>query len=537
MRLLALLILSLGLAATSAGAQTTPSPPSVPGEAVFAVSGRGWGHGVGMSQYGAFGQAKEGRTYDEILAYYYSGTELGKAGANQVRVLLAEGKRAVTVLSAAPFRVVDAAGNVVKLPAGPVVLTPELRLPAATAPATGPLVVRPGKAPISLDGIAYRGRFEISAQSGFLRVVNTVGLEDYLQAVVAGEMPRSWPLEALKAQAVAARSYALKNLIKGKPYDLYSDVRSQVYGGIAAEQPESTAAVRVTAGRVVTYGGQVAATYYFSTSGGKTASAEDVFGFSVPYLVSRPDPWDKASPYHRWGPVLIGARTVQAKLGATSRVLDASGVARPSGRLRSLTLQTLAGSTTVPASLVRTALGLRSTWITIGVLRLDRPRGTVEFGSSLQLTGVARNLTAPQLTASVDGTAWAPVGALDRALDGTVSRSVRPTKTTRYRIEGTGATGPVVGQVLLVRVAPRIRLARPSEPGVLSGTVRPRSAGTVVHLERQRGAIWVHVGEVITDETGAFRIELELVPGAYRARVLPSAGFVEGLSPLLQVDG
>lgn len=535
MRLLAALSLAFALVVTTAAAQTTLPADSVPGEAVFAVSGRGWGHGVGMSQYGAFGQAKEGKTYDEILAYYYLGTQLGRAGTKEVRVLLAEGRRAITIFSAAPFRTVDAAGIVTKLPAGALVLGPELRLPTTAIPAKGPLVVRAGKMPVALDGIAYRGRFEITVQGGFMRVVNHVALEDYIQGVVAREMPHSWPSEALKAQAVAARSYALKNVLKGKPYDLYADARSQVYGGIAAEQPATTAAVRVTAGRVVTYGGEIASTYYFSTSGGRTASALDVFGFSVPYLVSRPDPWDKASPYHRWGPVLIGARTVQAKLSASSRVLDASSVTTPSGRLRSLTLQTLTGSTSVPASLVRTALGLRSTWITMGVLRLDRPRGTAEFGTPLRLTGVARNITAPQLTASVNDSAWVAVGLLERASDGTVSLAVQPAKTTRYRIEGSGATGSVASQVLLVQVAPRVRLVRPTEPGVLSGTVRPRLAGALVRIERQRGSAWVRVGETATDSSGAFRLDVELAPGTYRARVLATGGFAEGYSPLLTV--
>ena len=510
------------------------------------MSGRGWGHGVGMSQYGAFGQAKEGKTYDEILAYYYSGTKLGRAGRKEVRVLLAEGRRAVSIFSPAPFRAVDAAGTVVKLPAGAVTLTPELLLPGAAAPAKRPLFVRAGKAPISLDGRAYRGRFEVAVQGGFLRVVNHVGLEEYIQGVVADEMPHTWPLEALKAQAVAARSYALKSIVKGKPFDLYSDVRSQVYGGIAAEEPTSTAAVRATTGRVVTYGGQIATTYYFSTSGGKTANAEDVFGVAVPYLISRPDPWDKVSPLHRWGPLLLGARTVQAKFGAGSRVLDMTSVETPSGRLRSLTLHTVAGSTSVPPSVVRSSLGLRSTWITVGVLRLDRPRGSVEFGSSLRLTGVARNIVSPQLASSATGATWTPLGALERAADGSVFRSVAPARTTHYRIEGSrapdqGAVGQepeqLRSQVLLVRVAPRVRLVRPVQPGVLAGNVRPRLSGAVAHVERQQGLMWVHVGEVLVDDSGAFRVEAPIVPGIYRARVTAGGSFAEGVSPLLTVDG
>jgi hypothetical protein len=250
--------------------------------------------------------------------------------------------------------------------------------------------------------------------------------------------------------------------------------------------------------------------------------------------VSRPDPWDKASPYHRWGPVLLGARTVQAKLGARSRVLDASGVATPSGRIRSLMLQTAAGPTSVPASLVRTALGLRSTWISMGVLRLDRPRGAVEFGSSLQLTGIARNVLSPQLAASAGGSTWTTVGPLTRAKDGSVSHPVQPSKTTRYRIEGTGPTGRVLGQVLLVRVAPRVGLVA-SDLGFWSGTVRPKLPGTTVILERQRGRVWSRVGTTVTDASGGFLLEVAVTPGTYRARVAATAGFADGVSPVLVV--
>jgi hypothetical protein len=122
---------------------------------------------------------------------------------------------------------------------------------------------------------------------------------------------------------------------------------------------------------------------------------------------------------------------------------------------------------------------------------------------------------------------------LQRAADGSILRSVQPARTMRYRIEGSGATS----QVLLVRVTPRVRLVRAAEPGVLAGTVRPRVPGTLVHVERQRGATWVHVGETIADGSGAFRLAVDLVPGTYRARVSPIAGFAEGLSPVLTVEG
>jgi SpoIID/LytB domain protein len=531
----AFVILTILVAATAVSAQPAP-PEAVPGEALFVVSGRGWGHGVGMSQYGAYGQASEGRAYDEILAHYYSGTELRRTGTKEVRVLLAEGRRAVTISSTVPFTILDGAGKSYRLPKGPLTLRADLAVPGAEeqARAVSPLVLRPGKeAPLSLDGRLYRGKLEITAQGAFLRVVNFLPLESYLQGVVAGEMPHHWPLEALKAQAVAARSYALANLVKGKTFDLYSDVRSQVYLGVAGETARTSEAVSATAGRVVLYGGRIASTLYFSSSGGKTANSADVFGVPAPYLVSRPDPWDKASPYHRWGPVLIGARTIQSKLGIDVRVLDAAGVPTPSGRLRSLSLQTLTGATTVPSALLRTALGLRSTWVSIGVLRLDRPLAPVVFGSTLRLTGIARGLQTPILSSSPDGAAWSQVGELQRDPNGLASLVVKPTRTTRYRIEVKEATSPT----LLVQVAPRVRLLPLAEPGALTGTVRPRLPGAPVFIERKEGSAWIPAAEAIVEDTGVFRAVFAVVPGSYRARVAATDGYAAGVAPALTVSG
>ena len=537
--LVAATVLVLTVTVASASGQQTP--PSAYGEAVFLVSGRGYGHGVGMSQYGAYGQALAGRTYDRILAHYYTGTELGKAGRKEVRVLLAEGRRAVTISSSLPFFAVDATGATYRLPKGPLTVRPDLSIPseAGLAPATQPLVFRPAKkASLALDGRLYRGKLELVPQAGFLRVVNVVALESYIRGVVAGEMPYSWPAEALKSQAVAARSYALASLVKGKPFDLYSDVRSQVYLGVAGEKLSTTKAVTDTTGQVVLYGGKVATTYYFSTSGGKTASAADVFGFSVPYLVSRPDPWDKISPYYRWGPVLLGARTVQAKLGADARVTDVRGNATPSGRIRSVTVDTTTGSEQVPATVVRTALGLRSTWVTIGVLRLDRPAvGAIVFGSSARLTGVGRGLENLKLASSPDGVTWSPVVTLTPDAAGALTFDVKPVRTTRYRLETEGGASPA----LLVQVAPRLTLARPTaaEPAVLGGTVKPKLPGAVVAVERRKGSTWALVGEVVVDGAGTFTLELDApVPaGSYRARSTASGGLAAGISPVVQVSG
>lgn len=558
-----LVVLVLAVAASTAAAQSTPPTPSY-GEALLVVSGRGWGHGVGMSQYGAYGQAKAGRTFDQILSYYYPGTQLGTAPATQLRVLLAEGRQAVVVSSTAPFTARDAGGRLFKLPAGSLTLGPTLSLPpppakqsgTATAPAPAPspspapqpapspkpqpapkpplLLNPPKRGTLALDGRAYRGQLEVSVQRKYLRVIDVIDLESYVQGVIAGEMPFTWPQEALKAQAVAARSYALATLVKGKPFDLYPDARSQVYLGVAGEKASTTEAVRSTAGQIVTYAGKVATTMYFSSSGGKTASAADVFGTPIPYLVSRPDPWDKASPYYRWGPVLLGARTVQSKLDLADRVVDASTVPTPSGRIRSLVLQTTSGSESVPASLVRSALGLRSTWLTVGVLRLDRPGvGPVVYGSSVDLGGVARGLGPATLEASPDASVWSPVASLAPLSEGLVSAAVKPTRTTRYRIEVAGATSPA----LLVEVAPRLQLSVTPDAAALAGTVRPKLPGATVTLERRKGSAWSSLGSAEVDPTGAFQAQLALAPGSYRARISATSGLAPATSPVVQVSG
>ncbi len=535
----ALLCASLvGASADASPASTAAqaAPTTEPGDPLFVVSGRGYGHGVGMSQFGAYGMANAGYTYDKILAYYYAGTQLGRTTKASVRVLLEEGRKALTISSTVPYSVVDATGTAYRIPAGPLILRTDLTLPdpAGPIPATGPLVVRPGKgAPLSLDGRAYRGKLEVAVQSAFLRAVDIVGLELYIQGVVPGEMPQAWPSAALEAQAVAARSYALANLVRNKPFDLYADQRSQVYLGVAGEKPRTSAAVSATAGRIVTYGGKVASTLYFSSSGGKTASAQDVFGIAVPYLVSRPDPWDSASPYHSWGPILFGSRTLQSKLGVKGHIVDAVGVPTPSGRLRSLSLTTATGPTTIPSALLRTGLGLRSTWVTIGVLRLDRPTAPVVYGSAVHLTGIARGLVSPALSSSANGVAWTRVGAVQPDSSGALDVVARPVKTMRYRIEVKGASSPA----LLIRVSPRVRISVPADLGELAGTVKPRLTGATAIVERLGSTGWVQVGRTPVDATGAFHVSLALTPGSYRARVPATGGFAEGTTPVLEVKG
>ncbi|HLB20253.1 MAG TPA: SpoIID/LytB domain-containing protein, partial [Gaiellaceae bacterium] len=288
MRRTLVLLSVLVLAAGSAASARTDTQPVPAGAATFLVTGHGWGHGVGLSQWGAYGYAQKGALYDKIVLHYFPGTELGPAPVSRVRVLLTSGVATLDIGSTADFKVRDGTGVVHTVTAGKYTLKPALKLAVdgQTTPAAlpGPLLFQPGAAALGLKH-RYRGSIQVDVVAGKLRAINMVGLEQYLYGVVPSEMPFTWHPEALKAQAVVARSYALATRRTGA-FDLYPDTRDQVYLGIEHEKPSTTAAVNATAGQVVLYQGAVAKTYFFSTSGGRTASAEDVWGKPIPYLVS-----------------------------------------------------------------------------------------------------------------------------------------------------------------------------------------------------------------------------------------------------------
>jgi hypothetical protein len=236
---------------------------------------------------------------------------------------------------------------------------------------------------------------------------------------------------------------------------------------------------------------------------------------------------------------VLGARTVQSKLGLDARVLDATGVATPSGRIRALTVATASGSQSVPASLARTALGLRSTWITVGVLRLDRPpAGPVTYGSIAHLAGIGRGLGTPRLASSPDGASWSTVATGSPDATGAVAFDVKPTRTTRYRLQVDDGASPA----MLVDVAPVIKLAPPTvaAPNVLTGSVRPPTPGGGVVVERRKGGTaWIAVGQAAMAANGSFKLVLAgpVPAGAYRARTSASDALDAGVSAVLQVAG
>lgn len=196
-------------------------------------------------------------------------------------------------------------------------------------------------------GRHYRGAIRLSAVGEQVEVVNVLDLESYLRGVVPSEMAASWPMEALKAQAVAARSYTLVSLDASARYDLCATVDCQVYRGVEAEQPRSDAAIAATAGVVVTYGGLTARTYYHSDSGGTVASSREVWGSSIPYLVALQDV-PSSTPHRAWT-TRLDAGTLTASLDAAGLGVGTVGSLRvvaisESGRVAELEVSGSAGS-------------------------------------------------------------------------------------------------------------------------------------------------------------------------------------------------
>jgi stage II sporulation protein D len=420
--------------------------------ALFLVSGHGNGHGVGMGQWGAQGYAKQGYTYDEILAAYYPGTTLGQTTATTIRVLLASGKKKLTISSKKPITVEDGDGFDHTLAAGTTTVTPKLELAVdggSQQPLDPPLTLLPAAGSALTLGRRYRGRILIDVPNGKLRAINVLPLEQYLYGVVPAEMPSIWLSAALDAQAVAARSYALASRKAGAPFDVYADGRSQAYLGVSAETPAGTQAVDETAGEVLLYNGEVADTLFSSSTGGWTQSAADAFGApGRPYLVSVRDPYDAISPYHDWGPVPVTGKTLGNAVGAVGRVVDATVKRNSSRRVKTLQVTSLSRGTqltaTVGGASIASALNLRSSWFSVGVLSLQppSPNPTLAPGTRITLTGVVRGVRDVIVQRSTAATPWTQFRSIAKA--GAFHFSVKPKVTTEYRLAtANDATGYV----------------------------------------------------------------------------------------------
>lgn len=300
------------------------APAAADAATVNIVRGGGFGHGVGLSQYGAYGYALHGRSYDAIVKHYYQGTELTRASSRPTRVLLAASRSTVR------FRGVSRIGSRTARPSATytaerrgskvAVFSGRRRIGAFSAlTAYRPRRVTRllGRAMTGVTSGKYRGKLVLRpGSSGGVTVVNSVDIDSYVKGVVAAEMPSSWHREALKAQAVAARSYARASSPRSRVFDVYPDTRSQVYRGVAGERHSTNAAVKATRRQVLTYNGDVIAAYFFSSSGGHTENVENIFGGDPqPYLVGVDDPYDDVSPRHRWSERFSNS-ALDSRLGA-----------------------------------------------------------------------------------------------------------------------------------------------------------------------------------------------------------------------------
>jgi stage II sporulation protein D len=437
----------------------------------FTIRGAGYGHGVGMSQYGAMGYASHGWTHDRILAHYYRGTALSRLNESRdVRVLLTSpsgsasfsgatrgGGRALS--AAKTYRVRPRAGGRLELlSAGG----------ASLATVAAPLRVT-GRAPLRVPGVGtYRGALEFRPGTfGGVNVINALDVEDYVKGVVPLESPASWPLEALKAQAVAARTYALTTSKGGTGWDHYTDTRSQVYGGAGAEQASTNEAVDATAGELVTYEGEPVVTYFFSTSGGRTENVENTsLGTEpVPWLRSVKDKYDSVSPRHRWGPIRMSKAGAGAKLSGLvkGRFKGIKVVERGrSPRIVAADVVGSGGRTRVDGATIRARLGLYDSWAYFRTITASRassvraPAGPPTPGSSATGAAVAGARPAGGLRGSIlparrgaaitlqrrDGGRWVTIGTTRAGAGGRYEAAVASAGT--YRVRYGGDAGPAV---------------------------------------------------------------------------------------------
>jgi stage II sporulation protein D len=478
------------------------------------VTGHGWGHGVGMSQWGAYGYALHGWKYTRILSHYYPGTKLTREREPRVRVLLVQSAKVVTIGCATQITVNDGRRFTRHLPAMTYGIGPRLALPVRHRSGVRPFahgfaVFSCPRAPLTLDGRPYHGNLSVRSNGRTVAVVNNLLLDEYVRGVVPSESPTRWPLAELEAQAVAARSYAVAQLEPDARYDLVPDTRDQVYGGIAAERPRSNRAVEKTQGQILTYDGQVARTYYSSSSGGRTEAVQDAWPGSaaIPYLRSVADPYDSYSPHHDWGPFAYSASRLAARLGLAGEVESARIERDSSRRVSAVWLRLSSGKAVrVSGERVTRVLGLRSTWFSIGELALSSSAPRVRYGRSVDVLARALGTKDVVLQQQSPGGVWRTL----KHVHGTARLSVEPRASTAFRLRAPGVSGSGVD----VGVVPQLRV-QPVGPRLLAGELLPRVAGPVQVWRLERGT-WRVVARPRLLGNGSFRTPLRLRATVYR---------------------
>jgi stage II sporulation protein D len=445
------------LSAVSALAAALVFAAPAAADGTFQIDGGGDGHGIGMSQYGAYGYALHGKSYRFILGHYYQHTKLGKANPKQIiRVLLATGSASFSGATYAPHKLLNPNKTYSVQPNadGTLALVDWKGRKVGTFKA--PLSVG-GPGPLQLAGQgSYRGWLEFRPDgAGGVQTVNALHLEDYVRGVVSYEMPASWAPEALKTQAVAARTYAITSTVNGSGYQLFRDTRSQMYGGVAAETPSTDAAVAATTGQVVTYHGKPAITYFASSSGGHTENIEDAWPGSAPkpWLKGVSDPYDGAAhnPNHHWSQEMP-IPSAAAKLGSL-----------------------------VKGGLVGIAVSKRGVSKRIVSAQVVGTRGRASV-TGPQLQGIFGLLSAPTAVTTVTSASGAP-----------------PIPSRRV---------PVAERVAAIETA--------FEVLELRGRVYPARAGSQIAIERRTGHRWRNTSNVPVSKAGYYVAWLSRT-GTYRA--------------------
>jgi SpoIID/LytB domain protein len=367
--------------------------------------GQGYGHGVGMNQHGAKGRAEAGQDAETILAAYFKGATPGTVKATrEVRVLVLDGFKPSTTVplliygrggrwtvdgandsfpdaarlaawrtAGGTWRIKVNAANGDELYAGSFDDRPQVRPLEATT------YLQLFSKPTTYD--TFRGSLRIIPDGTRLRIVNHVGLDTYLRGVVPVEMPVTWADEALRAQVIAARSYAVKGLNPGKGvFDVYDDTRSQMYRGMEGERTASDRLIAAEPGAVIRYqDGAVIKAFFFSTGGGSTESNEFVFVSSsgtpgtskVPYLRGIVDrspagvPYDKDAPLFSWSSTRLTRDQLSSMFAKDART-DVGNLTKldlrrrgPSGRLYAVVLIGSKGRKTVSADVFRSVYNAR----------------------------------------------------------------------------------------------------------------------------------------------------------------------------------
>ena len=388
-----------GLAATMgpAAAARADDPVTVPDPAAITLTGDGYGHGVGLSQYGAYGAGNDGVGYRKILRSYYRGIDHRFGEARGKMKVLVSADDGTLIVRDAPGLVVRRVDTGRTFHLDRVKKARRWRIRAVDGGRRSEVAYKTrhwhvlrhvrgdaelqAHGPLSLfvaGGVRdYRGALRSASYDGHRVTVDVLPMEAYVRGVVTSEMYASWPQQALRAQAVASRTYAAyeRKHTNRAVYDLCDTAACQAYRGVAGESGPGRDAVRATAHQVLTYDGDLAYAQFSASNGGWTV-ADDRF----PYLQAHEDDWEGASPdYYGWTKTLSDA-DIEAQWPAignlTSITVDQRDgndrKAARGGRVLSMTLTGDAGSIDVDAATFQRRFGLRSTLFTLAACTTDQ---------------------------------------------------------------------------------------------------------------------------------------------------------------------